>query len=80
MQAIKEKINEYSTMKKVKAELRAEEKEEVEKAEARKEIAKEVRKAKEAEAEMDMHVAKAADVADDHIAKQAAHHRDHRSA
>ncbi|KAK9749089.1 hypothetical protein RND81_02G101800 [Saponaria officinalis] len=79
MQAIKEKIGEMSSMRKAKSEARAEEKEEIEKAEARKNIAKEVRKAKEAEAAMDMHVAKAGEVANNEIAKHASHSRQHHS-
>ncbi|KAF5175656.1 hypothetical protein FRX31_034758 [Thalictrum thalictroides] len=59
MQAVRDKLSEIATMKHVKADARAEEKAEKEIAKTRMEVAKEVRKAKEAEAEMDLHVAKA---------------------
>ncbi|XP_034708683.1 late embryogenesis abundant protein 6-like [Vitis riparia] len=71
MQAVKEKLNEMSTMRKAKADARAEEKAEKELAKARVEVAKEVRKAKEAEAAMDLHVAKAEDRAHQELVKHA---------
>ncbi|KAM3323195.1 hypothetical protein P3S67_004346 [Capsicum chacoense] len=61
MQAIKEKLNDMSAMRKAKAEAKEEEKAEKEMAKARVEVAREVRLAKEAEAAMDMHVNKAAE-------------------
>ncbi|PIA39887.1 hypothetical protein AQUCO_02600380v1 [Aquilegia coerulea] len=59
MQAVKDKLSDMATMRQVKADAKAEEKAEKEIAKTRIEVAKEVRKAKEAEAEMDLHVAKA---------------------
>ncbi|KAL6124623.1 PREDICTED: uncharacterized protein LOC101294700 [Fragaria vesca subsp. vesca] len=63
MQAIKDKISEMGAMKQVKEEARAEEKAEKEIAKARADIAHEVRLAKEAEAAMSHHVAKAGEIA-----------------
>ncbi|KAF5732809.1 late embryogenesis abundant protein [Tripterygium wilfordii] len=59
MQAVKDKLHDMSEMRKVKAEAKAEEKAEKELAKARMDIAHEVRMAKEAEAEMELHVSKA---------------------
>ncbi|CAI9103366.1 OLC1v1001831C1 [Oldenlandia corymbosa var. corymbosa] len=61
MQAIKEKLNDMSHMRKAKAEAKEEEKEEKEMAKTRVQVAKEIRMAKEAEAAMDLHVSKAAE-------------------
>ncbi|KAI9180943.1 hypothetical protein LWI28_009574 [Acer negundo] len=74
MQAVKEKLQDMSAMRKVKAEAKAEEKAEKDIAKARMNIAHEVRLAREAEAEMELHVAKAADKADKEIAKHTPHH------
>ncbi|KAH0980782.1 hypothetical protein GBA52_007959 [Prunus armeniaca] len=63
MQAVKDKINEMGALRKVKAEARAEERAEKEIAKARSDVAHEVRLAKEAEASMSLHVAKAGDIA-----------------
>ncbi|XP_050385922.1 late embryogenesis abundant protein 6-like [Argentina anserina] len=63
MQAVKDKLSEMSAMKQVKEEARAEEKAEKEIAKARADIAHEVRLAKEAEATMVHHVAKAGEIA-----------------
>ncbi|XP_062000974.1 late embryogenesis abundant protein 6-like [Rosa rugosa] len=63
MQAVKDKLGEMTAMKKVKEEARAEEKAEKEIAKARADIAHEVRLAKEAEATMVHHVAKAGEIA-----------------
>ncbi|KAM5554312.1 late embryogenesis abundant protein 6 [Rosa sericea] len=63
MQAVKDKLGEMTAMKKVKEEARAEEKAEKEIAKARADIAHEVRLAKEAEATMAHHVAKAGEIA-----------------
>ncbi|CAN6566699.1 unnamed protein product [Malus baccata var. baccata] len=63
MQAVKDKINEIGAMKKVKEEARAEERAEKEIAKARADVAHEVRLAKEAEAAMSLHVAKAGEIA-----------------
>ncbi|XAR54251.1 hypothetical protein NMG60_11029297 [Bertholletia excelsa] len=71
MQAIKDKINDMKEMQKVKAEIKAEEKAEKDLAKARTDIAHEMRLAKEAEAEMELHVAKAGRRVDREIAKQA---------
>ncbi|EOY19818.1 Late embryogenesis abundant protein [Theobroma cacao] len=71
MQAIKEKLHEMGEMQKAKAEAKAEEKAEKDLAKARMNIAHEVRKAKEAEAEMDMHVAKAGNMAKREVDKHA---------
>ncbi|CAI9786066.1 unnamed protein product [Fraxinus pennsylvanica] len=70
MQAIKEKLNDMSTMRKAKAEAKEEEKAEKELAKARVEVAHEVRLAREAEAAMDIHVNKA-------VEKVAQHERKH---
>ncbi|KAK2650929.1 hypothetical protein Ddye_018418 [Dipteronia dyeriana] len=69
MQAVKEKLQDMSAMRKVKAEAKAEEKAEKDMAKARMNIAHEVRLAREAEAEMELHIAKAADKADKEIGK-----------
>uniref|UniRef100_A0A7N0TJ46 Uncharacterized protein n=1 Tax=Kalanchoe fedtschenkoi TaxID=63787 RepID=A0A7N0TJ46_KALFE len=69
MQAIKEKITDMKVMNKVKSEAKAEEKAEKDIAKARMEIAHEARLAKEAEAKMELHVAKAGDKAEREIAK-----------
>ncbi|PIN01859.1 hypothetical protein CDL12_25624 [Handroanthus impetiginosus] len=60
MQAIKEKLNDMSAMRRAKAEAKEEEKAEKEIAKARLEAVHEIRLAREAEAEMDHHVNKAA--------------------
>ncbi|KAK2992527.1 hypothetical protein RJ640_002421 [Escallonia rubra] len=70
MQAIKEKFNDMSAMRKAKAEAKEEEKGEKDLAKARVEVAHEVRLAREAEAAMDLHVNKAADK----VAQQEAKH------
>ncbi|KAL1352906.1 hypothetical protein HN51_016875 [Arachis hypogaea] len=72
MQAIKEKIQDIKESRKAKAELKAEEKAEKELAKARMDIAHEARLAKEAEAEMDRHVAKASEIAEKEITKHQA--------
>ncbi|XP_040992850.1 late embryogenesis abundant protein 6-like [Juglans microcarpa x Juglans regia] len=59
MQAVKDKLHDMSEMRKAKAEAKAEEKAEKDIAKARMEVAHEVRLAKEAEAAMGLHVAKA---------------------
>ncbi|XWS56846.1 hypothetical protein CRYUN_Cryun09bG0120400 [Craigia yunnanensis] len=64
MQAIKDKLHEMGEMRKAKAEAKAEEKVEQDIAKARIDIAHEVRMAREAEAEMDMHVEKAREIAE----------------
>ncbi|KZV57966.1 hypothetical protein F511_12122 [Dorcoceras hygrometricum] len=69
MQAIKEKLNDMSAMRKAKAEAKQEEKEEKELAKARVEVAHEVRLAREAEAAMDLHVNKAAEKVAEHERK-----------
>ncbi|KAF8028746.1 hypothetical protein BT93_E1410 [Corymbia citriodora subsp. variegata] len=69
MQAIKEKISEFSTARKVKAEAKAEEKAEKDYTKARADVAHEVRLAKEAEAEMDKHVSKAERLAQKELEK-----------
>ncbi|KAK0580435.1 hypothetical protein LWI29_001962 [Acer saccharum] len=74
MQAVKEKLQDMSAMRKVKAEAKAEEKAEKDMAKARMNIAHEIRLAREAEAEMELHVAKAADKADKEIAKHSTPH------
>ncbi|CAN4110525.1 unnamed protein product [Withania somnifera] len=61
MQAIKDKFNDMSAMRKAKAEAKEEEKAEKELAKARVEAAHEIRLAKEAEAAMHLHVNKAAE-------------------
>ncbi|XP_027769848.1 late embryogenesis abundant protein 6-like [Solanum pennellii] len=61
MQAIKDKFNDMSAMRKAKAEAKEEEKAEKELAKTRVEVAREVRLAREAEAAMDLHVNKAAE-------------------
>ncbi|KAK6919860.1 Late embryogenesis abundant protein, LEA_1 subgroup [Dillenia turbinata] len=72
MQAIKDKLNDMSAMRKAKNEAKAEEKAEKELAKARMDIAHEVRMAKEAEAEMELHVNKAGQRAQREMAKHAA--------
>ncbi|CAK7349251.1 unnamed protein product [Dovyalis caffra] len=69
MQAIKDKLNDMSTMRKVKAEAKAEEKAEKEMAKTRMDVAHEVRLAKEAEGQMELHVAKAEKKIEREIAK-----------
>nr|DAD18146.1 TPA_asm: hypothetical protein HUJ06_019609 [Nelumbo nucifera] len=69
MQAVREKLSDISAMRKAKAEAKAEEKVEKEIARARVQMAHELRKAKEAEAKMDLHVDKAAQKAEEQIAK-----------
>ncbi|KAH7576124.1 hypothetical protein ACOSP7_003764 [Xanthoceras sorbifolium] len=69
MQAVKEKLQDMNAMRKVKAEARAEEQAEKDLAKARMNIAHEVRLAKEAEAEMELHVSKAAEKVDKEMAK-----------
>ncbi|CAO2835185.1 unnamed protein product [Amaranthus hypochondriacus] len=71
MQAVKDKIKEISSIRKAKAEAKEQEKDEKELANAKKNIAKEVRKAKEAEEEMDIHIAKAGKIAEKEMAKHA---------
>ncbi|KAK7401393.1 hypothetical protein VNO78_12829 [Psophocarpus tetragonolobus] len=71
MQAVKEKLQDFNAARKAKAEARAEEKTEKEIAKARKDVAHEVRLAKEAEATMDLHVAKAGKIAEREISKHA---------
>ncbi|KAJ4727358.1 Late embryogenesis abundant protein [Melia azedarach] len=69
MQAIKDKMNDMSAMRKAKADAKSEERAERDLAKARVNVAHEVRLAKEAEAEMDLHVAKATEKAEKEIAK-----------
>ncbi|KAL2337265.1 hypothetical protein Fmac_011711 [Flemingia macrophylla] len=69
MQAVKEKLQDMNAIRKAKAEARAEEKAEKEIAKARMDVAHEVRLAKEAEAAMDLHVAKAGKRVDNEITK-----------
>nr|KYP53488.1 hypothetical protein KK1_024626 [Cajanus cajan] len=69
MQAVKEKLQDMNAIRKAKAEARAEEKAEKEIAKARMDVAHEVRLAKEAEAAMDLHVAKAGKRVDNELAK-----------
>ncbi|XP_075488254.1 uncharacterized protein LOC142527361 [Primulina tabacum] len=69
MQAIKEKLNDMSAMRKAKADAKQEEKEERELAKARVEVAREVRLAREAEAAMDLHVNKAVGKVEEHERK-----------
>ncbi|XP_043695271.1 late embryogenesis abundant protein 6-like [Telopea speciosissima] len=69
MQTIKEKFQDMREMREAKAEAKAEEQAEKELAKARLDVAHEVRKAREAEAEMDLHVNKAVEKADKEIAK-----------
>ncbi|KAG6597226.1 Late embryogenesis abundant protein 6, partial [Cucurbita argyrosperma subsp. sororia] len=71
MQAVKEKLHDMSVLRKAKAEAKAEEKVEKELAKARVEVAHEVRLAKEAEAEMDLHVARAGMIAENEMAMYA---------
>ncbi|KAL0410861.1 UNVERIFIED_CONTAM: hypothetical protein Slati_3675800 [Sesamum latifolium] len=71
MQAIKEKLNDMNEMRKARAEAKEEEKAEKELAKTRLEVAHEVRLAKEAEAAMDLHIARAAE-------KMAEHEQKHR--
>ncbi|XP_047336082.1 late embryogenesis abundant protein 6-like [Impatiens glandulifera] len=59
MQAVKEKLNDIIEIRKAKADAKAEEKAEKDLAKVRLEIAHEIRLAKEAEAEMQFHAAKA---------------------
>ncbi|VFQ97323.1 unnamed protein product [Cuscuta campestris] len=76
MQAIKEKLSDMNAIRKAKAAAKEEEKAEKEYAKARVEVAHEVRMAREKEAEMDFHVAKAADKAALHEAKLSSHSHD----
>ncbi|KAF9624347.1 hypothetical protein IFM89_010373 [Coptis chinensis] len=69
MQAVKEKLSDMATMRKVKSDAKAEEQAEKDLAKTRIEVAKEIRKAKEAEAGMDLHVAKAGEIVQKHIEK-----------
>ncbi|XP_011010743.1 PREDICTED: uncharacterized protein LOC105115528 [Populus euphratica] len=69
MQAVKDKLHDMTTMRKAKAEAKAEEKAEKELAKARMDVAHEVRLAREAEAEMELHVAKAGQRVEREIAK-----------
>ncbi|KAJ6973620.1 hypothetical protein NC653_033833 [Populus alba x Populus x berolinensis] len=69
MQAVKEKLHDMTAMRKAKAEAKAEEKAEKEMAKARMDVAHEVRLAREAEAEMELHVAKAGQRVEREIAK-----------
>ncbi|KAK9144486.1 hypothetical protein Sjap_004389 [Stephania japonica] len=72
MQAAKEKLKDMSALKQAKADAKAEEKAEKEMAKTRVEVAKEVRKAKEAQAERDLHISKAEQKVDDQITKNCA--------
>ncbi|KAE9463010.1 hypothetical protein C3L33_05077, partial [Rhododendron williamsianum] len=74
MQTVKEKLSDMKEMRKVKAEAKAEEQAERELAKARVDIAHEVRLAREAEASMELHVAKAGKKAEREIAKHTANH------
>ncbi|XVE90843.1 hypothetical protein DITRI_Ditri20bG0108700 [Diplodiscus trichospermus] len=74
MQAIKEKLHDLGEMRKAKAEAKAEEKAQKDMAKARVDIAHEVRMAREAEAEMDMHVSKAKELADKYGSEQSPQH------
>ncbi|XP_038878054.1 late embryogenesis abundant protein 6-like [Benincasa hispida] len=74
MQAVKDKLHDISVMRKAKAEAKAEEKAEKELAKARVEVAHEVRLAREAEAAMDLHVAKAGMKAEKEMTKYANTH------
>ncbi|GAV90037.1 LEA_1 domain-containing protein, partial [Cephalotus follicularis] len=69
MQCVKEKLEDMSAMRKVKAEAKAEEKAEKELAKARMEVAHEVRLAKEAQAAMELHVQRAGQKAEKEVAK-----------
>ncbi|KAK7256358.1 hypothetical protein RIF29_29800 [Crotalaria pallida] len=69
MQTVKDKLQDMSALRKAKAEAKAEEKAEKDIAKARMDIAHEVRRAKEAEAAMELHVAKAGERAEKEIAK-----------
>ncbi|KAB5527846.1 hypothetical protein DKX38_021693 [Salix brachista] len=69
MQAVKDKLHDMTAMRKAKAEAKAEEKTEKELAKARMDVAHEVRLAREAEAEMELHVAKAGQRVEREIAK-----------
>ncbi|XP_054781125.1 late embryogenesis abundant protein 6-like [Prosopis cineraria] len=69
MQAVKEKIQDMNVMRKVKAEAKAEEQVVKDIAKARMEVAHEVRLAKEAEAAMELHAAKAQQKAQQELAK-----------
>ncbi|CAJ1958761.1 unnamed protein product [Sphenostylis stenocarpa] len=59
MQAVKEKLISMNATRKARQEAKAEEKAEKEIAKARMDVAREIRLAKQAEAEMDLHVANA---------------------
>ncbi|KAG2372030.1 hypothetical protein LR48_Vigan05g074300 [Vigna angularis] len=69
MQAVKEKIMNLNATRKARQEARAEERAEKEIAKARMDVAREIRLAKEAEAEMDLHVANAGKRVDQEIYK-----------
>ncbi|KAL9384539.1 hypothetical protein Peur_021549 [Populus x canadensis] len=69
MQAVKDKLHDMTAMRQAKAEAKAEEKAEKELAKARMDVAHEVRLAREAEAEMELHVAKAGQRVEREIAK-----------
>ncbi|KAL0007381.1 hypothetical protein SO802_008883 [Lithocarpus litseifolius] len=71
MQAVKDKLHDMSEMRKVKSQAKAEEKAEKSIAKARMDVAHEVRLAKEAEAEMELHVAKAGQKVEREAAKMA---------
>nr|DAD47518.1 TPA_asm: hypothetical protein HUJ06_017455 [Nelumbo nucifera] len=70
MQAVKEKLSDMNALRKAKAEAKAEEKAEKELARNRVEMAHELRKAKEAEAEMQLHASKAGQKAEAETTKR----------
>ncbi|ESW20805.1 hypothetical protein PHAVU_005G016300 [Phaseolus vulgaris] len=72
MQAVKEKFQSMNATRKAKQEAKAEEKAEKEIAKARMDVAREIRLAKQAEAEMDLHVANAGKRVDHEISKHTA--------
>ncbi|XP_023526293.1 late embryogenesis abundant protein 6-like isoform X2 [Cucurbita pepo subsp. pepo] len=74
MQAVRDKLHDITAMRKAKSEAKAEEKAEKELAKARVEVAHEVRLAREAEAAMSLHVAKAGKRAEKEMAKHANTH------
>ena len=76
MQAVKDKLHDMTAMRKAKAEAKAEEKAEKELAKARMDVAHEVRLAREAEAQMELHVAKAGQRVEREIAKHELHEND----
>ncbi|KAG6628424.1 late embryogenesis abundant protein 6-like [Carya illinoinensis] len=71
MQAVKDKLQDMNDMRKAKAAAKEEEKAEKDLAKARMEVAHEVRLAKEAEAAMELHVARAGEKAEREEAKHA---------